>query len=600
MMKAKLLAVLCALFLLVPVAALAGEKPVAEYVLFGHYPHSADGTEEPILWRVLEGDAESALLISLRVLDCRQAEKSLDAFASWETSSLSQWLTGDFLRAAFSRQEQAALLPGITLPTSEMMKDELLGFGSNASRRAAATPYAIKNGAEREGSYWLSSVSSSNRYSLRRTMSDGALGYSAVTRALGIRPVIRIDLSLTEINGAGTREDPAALVISQAALDNMSRLKAAEEERIKLEEEAKIEAAKEAEAALSREKADKERALAAAQAALDAAILEGRDTAALKQSVADAAQALSLVGGMAVEGFPRLTKEGFLPQGEEEYIQIEPENGLWRYCSKDLRIQITRHQEIREEGRKVRYLLAEIHVREGAEGFHMIPYDAEHRKEDRELYIAKQNVIAKENKTVFAMGGDYYLFRMNRKGLRIGVVIRDGGILFDEGPTKPRNHYPPLQLMALYPDGDLRVFGYGETTAAELISGGARDVLSFGPYLIKDGVVNMDYVNYGYNFEPRVGIGMVEKGHYYALVVEGRIPESRGMACRETAELLKQLGCTQAFNLDGGWTSSMIFMGQQLNQLDKSGVHNNARPQNEILGVGYTDKMDIYAGEDKP
>ena len=123
---------------------------------------------------------------------------------------------------------------------------------------------------------------------------------------------------------------------------------------------------------------------------------------------------------------------------------------------------------------------------------------------------------------------------------------------------------------------------------------GARDVIAFGPWLVRNGEVNMEYTTYGYNFEPRVGIGMVEKGHYWVLIAEGRIRPSRGMTCRETAYVFQELGCTEAFNLDGGWTSSLIFMGQQLNQLDNSGIHNNARTQNEILGVGYTPNMAQY------
>ena len=118
---------------------------------------------------------------------------------------------------------------------------------------------------------------------------------------------------------------------------------------------------------------------------------------------------------------------------------------------------------------------------------------------------------------------------------------------------------------------------------------GAWDVLSFGPYLIREGKVNTSYINYGTTLQPRAAIGMVTKGHYWAVIVEGRIRPSRGMTCLEVADLMKTLGCETAFNLDGGWTSAMVFMGKQLNQLDKSGVHDNARTQNEVMGIGYTD-----------
>jgi len=82
---------------------------------------------------------------------------------------------------------------------------------------------------------------------------------------------------------------------------------------------------------------------------------------------------------------------------------------------------------------------------------------------------------------------------------------------------------------------------------------------------------------------------MVSPGYYLAVIAEGRIKTSRGISVRQLGEMMMDLGCTLAFNLDGGWTSAMVFMGRQLNQLDSTGVKNNARTQNEIMGIGYTE-----------
>ncbi|NLB38951.1 MAG: phosphodiester glycosidase family protein, partial [Clostridiales bacterium] len=107
-------------------------------------------------------------------------------------------------------------------------------------------------------------------------------------------------------------------------------------------------------------------------------------------------------------------------------------------------------------------------------------------------------------------------------------------------------------------------------------------------YLIRDGEINTSYTTYGTSLQPRAAVGKVEKGHYWCLIVEGRIAESRGMTTRQVGDLMAQLGCTMAFNLDGGWTSAMVFMGKQLNQLDRTGIKDNARPQNEVMGIGVT------------
>ena len=290
------------------------------------------------------------------------------------------------------------------------------------------------------------------------------------------------------------------------------------------------------------------------------------------------------------DGFPPLSAEGFLPENEPEYIFIDADNGIWRYASQTLRIEIKRHTQAKP---KLRWLAAEVFVKPGSDSLRMVPVDAQNMDKVMDKYTEKPTDIAKNNRLVFSVNGDYFLYRVGRtvrvKSYAIGVVIRDGKILFDKQPKPDRDVYPPLDMLALYPDGDMRVFYANEVTAQELLSSGARDVLTFGPALIRDGVLRSDYKQWGTTMQPRVAIGMVEKGHYWVLVVEGRIRESLGTNALGTGEIMRDLGCVTAFNLDGGWSSAMVFMGKQLNQLDNKGVRDNAREQNEIMGIGQTD-----------
>ena len=54
---------------------------------------------------------------------------------------------------------------------------------------------------------------------------------------------------------------------------------------------------------------------------------------------------------------------------------------------------------------------------------------------------------------------------------------------------------------------------------------GVRDAFSFGPTLIRDGeltTVNIDEVpRIANETNPRTGIGMIEPGHFVAIVVDG-------------------------------------------------------------------------------
>ncbi len=309
-------------------------------------------------------------------------------------------------------------------------------------------------------------------------------------------------------------------------------------------------------------------------------------------------------GTLALEGFPALTEQGFLPEGEPEFVTEDPAAGVWRYASQTLRVVI-RRTESRTNGRKQRCLIAEIFLKEGEEGFRTVAHAPGHLLDNMDRYKEKQNVIAANNGLVFAMSTDFFIYRIARReqsgsGYPVGVTIRGGELLAEAPIREGASLYPPLDMLALFDGGDMRVYKANELTGQQLLDIGARDVLSFGPILVRDGELgSFDKVR-GATPQPRAGIGMFAPGHYVCIIAEGRIRESKGLSCEEFAQLFRSLGCTLAFNLDGGNTSCMIFMGKQLNQLTNSGVYNNARPQHEVMGIGYTELLKGLAEEAKP
>ena len=101
-------------------------------------------------------------------------------------------------------------------------------------------------------------------------------------------------------------------------------------------------------------------------------------------------------GDILTDGFPALTEEGFLPEGENEFILIDEERGIWRYASQSLRIVI-RRTESRENNRKQRCLIADIFLKEGSEGFRMVAQNPEHKMENMDRYKEKPAQIAVEN-----------------------------------------------------------------------------------------------------------------------------------------------------------------------------------------------------------
>ena len=94
----------------------------------------------------------------------------------------------------------------------------------------------------------------------------------------------------------------------------------------------------------------------------------------------------------------------------------------------------------------------------------------------------------------------------------------------------------------------------------------------FGPALVVDGeLLDMpDKYFIGLDGEdPRTAIGQLEPLTYVLVTVDGRIGDSPGVSMAELAEYMHGLGCTQAYALDGGNSSIMVYNHTMLT--DKGG-----------------------------
>jgi exopolysaccharide biosynthesis protein len=138
----------------------------------------------------------------------------------------------------------------------------------------------------------------------------------------------------------------------------------------------------------------------------------------------------------------------------------------------------------------------------------------------------------------------------------------------------------------------MKVFYSDEKTAEEYLEEGAVDVLAFGPILIRDGELNEEGIaKYGTSHAQRTAVGMVEKGHYWFMMLEGRIKRSTGDGIGFLAEKLMEKQCAVGFNLDGGDTSCIVFMGHQLCTMQNGKKHLSSRRTSDILGVGTSELL---------
>lgn len=92
-------------------AKLAAFKEVGSTVPFGAYEQdNTSNGKETIEWLVLANEGNRSLLISQYALDCQQYNPDYWEDVTWETCSPRTWLNSTFLNAAFTADEQEAIL----------------------------------------------------------------------------------------------------------------------------------------------------------------------------------------------------------------------------------------------------------------------------------------------------------------------------------------------------------------------------------------------------------------------------------------------------------------------------------------------------------
>ena len=147
---------------------------------------------------------------------------------------------------------------------------------------------------------------------------------------------------------------------------------------------------------------------------------------------------------------------------------------------------------------------------------------------------------------VVAISGDHYGARQE------GPVVRNG-LLYRETSFE--------DVCVLTNEGEMITLSADEFDMEAVKQTGAWQIWSFGPALLENGQPKTEFVSSVTRANPRSAIGCVEPGHYVFIQVDGRIDSSRGMTMEELSQLFASLGCTTAYNLDGGQSAGFTFMG---------------------------------------
>ena len=203
--------------------------------------------------------------------------------------------------------------------------------------------------------------------------------------------------------------------------------------------------------------------------------------------------------------------------------------------------------------------------------------------------------ILRDHQAVFGVNDDMFGHRMYNHET-VGVIVRGGEVLSERTRRSGSRGWPTLDTAAFFDDGSMRVFESAEHTGEEYLAMGAHTVLAFGPWLVRNGEVNPALAKSYRTKEPRSAIGMIAPCHYVVLSVEGRVKQSGGVNVQWLADRMAALGATEALNLDGGRTCSIVFMGKSILINNPKGLVRKGRSVSGMVALGTSAQVPPYTG----
>lgn len=192
---------------------------------------------------------------------------------------------------------------------------------------------------------------------------------------------------------------------------------------------------------------------------------------------------------------------------------------------------------------------------------------------DEMVYFGTEDVLSMvENaNAILAISGDFLTYQKS------GFMMRNGEIYAETSNGG--------NICVLFADGTMETYNSRTYDVEELKAMDPVQVWNFGPELLnEDGTActTFDTSSTVLQPNPRSAIGYYEPGHYCFVVVDGRQKGySAGMKLDQLAQVFEELGCTRAYNLDGGGSAVMLFLGEAYSRQSNGG-----RDLGDILVIG--------------
>ena len=189
------------------------------------------------------------------------------------------------------------------------------------------------------------------------------------------------------------------------------------------------------------------------------------------------------------------------------------------------------------------------------------------RQKNGKVTKATTSELAKDVDAIFAINGDYFSFR------EYGFVVRNYTTFRDSARPSKSTSLNGDDTLFILPNGSLMMFDENDSLFKNGLPSDIYQAFSFGPRLIENNAIMVNEkseVGQSSTSNPRTAIGMIEPLHYIIIVSEGRLTNGDGMTLYKLANIMKDLGCKMAYNLDGGSSTTLYFNGEVINTPGRS------------------------------
>lgn len=194
--------------------------------------------------------------------------------------------------------------------------------------------------------------------------------------------------------------------------------------------------------------------------------------------------------------------------------------------------------------------------------------------------------MAKLSNAVVAISSDFCRYNQN------GTLVIRGGDFYKHAPSG-------WEVLLVDDNGDFIFVKDNEVEITETANGVecnghvVYNSFSFGPVLVRNGKAVTDYSDVkaaihgmyltGSATVARTAIGQLGELHYLLCTVDGTRGDTVGVTLPQLAVVLEEKGCINAYNLDGGHSSTLVFNDRLVNipaAKDNTGAQ---RAQSDII-----------------